>query len=137
MFWAKVTERSNDVRVNEPVLPRRRKRPQRYEEGTSDGHHPREVEYLYRPIYYEALDLITNGIKQRFDQPGYEKYSNLEELLVKAANKQDYKKELAFVANFYNSDFKIQELDMQLGIMGCSLPRDTNQHSLASVLECL
>ena len=95
---------SDDLGVNEPVLPRRRKRPLRYEEGTSDGHHPREVEDLYRPIYYEALDLITNAIKRRFDQPGYEKYSNLEELLVKAANKQDYKKELAFVPNFYNSD---------------------------------
>ena len=25
---------------------------------------------------------------------------------------------------------------MQMGIMACSVPQDTNQHSLASVLEC-
>ena len=72
LFWAKVTKLSDDLEVNDPLLPRRRERPLQYEEGRSDGHHPREVEDLYRQIYYEALDLITNGIQQRFDQPGYE-----------------------------------------------------------------
>lgn len=37
---------------------------------------------------YEALDLVISGIKERFDQPGYKLYSNLEALLVKAAKKE-------------------------------------------------
>ena len=37
----------------------------------------------------------------------------------------------------YKSDFNAQELDMQLVIMASSLPQVTDQHNLASVLECL
>ena len=37
------------------------------------------------------------GIKERFDQPGYKLYSNLEALLVKAAKKENYNEELQCV----------------------------------------
>lgn len=43
----------------------------------------------YRTQYFEAIDLGTAGIKNRFDQPGYTIYSHIEELLVKAANQKD------------------------------------------------
>ena len=36
-----------------------------------------------RCIYFEALELLVNGLKSRFDQPGYKIYTNLENLLFK------------------------------------------------------
>ena len=49
----------------------------------------------------EALDLVISSMKSRFDQPGYKTYSKLEDLLVKAANKEEIKEEIKFVTEFY------------------------------------
>ena len=56
-------------------------------------------------IYVESLDLITNCIESRFEQPGYKVYSQLEELLIKSAKGSDYQSEYEFVLRFYGSDF--------------------------------
>ena len=45
-------------------------------------------------IYFEVVDYAVSSIQDRFDQPGFKAYKNLEELLVKATNKQDYSTEL-------------------------------------------
>ena len=71
LFWTKVTKMASDVNVNDPVLPRQRKTPRRYDCGTAEGDFPTDVQALYRPIFFEALDLVISGIKARFDQPGY------------------------------------------------------------------
>ena len=57
----------------------------------------------YRRIYYEVIDLITTCINNRFDQPGYRIYCNIQNLLLKAANGDDYNAELKFVTDFYGS----------------------------------
>lgn len=73
------------------MLPRQRKQPRRYEDGVSEGEFPENVKtYIRRCTYFEALDLIVCSIKERFDQPGYKVYSNLECVLVKAVKKEDY-----------------------------------------------
>ena len=77
----------------------------------------------YRRIYFEALDLVINGIKNRFDQPGYKVYSNIEELL-KATKKSDYDEEFKFVINFYKDDFVTEELKTQLDVMASNFPTD-------------
>ena len=89
---------ASNLDVSDAVLPRRRKRLRRYDDG-SEGDFPEEVEDFYRPIYFEAFDLLMCGI--RFDQPGYRLYSKLEEVLVKAANKEE---ELKFITDFYGDD---------------------------------
>ena len=37
---------------------------------------------VYRRIYFEALDLIVSSIEERFDQPSFKAYSNMESLLL-------------------------------------------------------
>ena len=61
-------------------------------------------------MYFEAIDLVTSGIKNRFDQPGYAIYQNLEALLLKEANKEDYSSELTEVITFFGSDIDESEL---------------------------
>ena len=108
-------------KINEPTLPRRRKQSRRYDNGVDDGYAPQSAEDLYRCTYFEALDLLIQGILQRFDQPGYRMYTNLEALLVKAANNDKFDKELNIVANFYKDDINKEQLKMQLSILSSNI----------------
>ncbi len=69
LFWSLVKLKGSELNVNDPTMPRRRKRPRRYDDGSHSGDFPSTVEDYYRQIYFEAIDLIINGIKNRFDQP--------------------------------------------------------------------
>ena len=82
LFWKKSNDSASKVDVNEPSLPRRRKSPKQFQIGHGEPEFPTSVADLYRQHHYEALDLIINCIKDRFDQPGYRVYKNLENLLL-------------------------------------------------------
>ena len=135
-FWKKVTKMASNLDVSDAVLPRRRKRPRRYDDG-SEGDFPEKVEDFYRPIYFEALDHLMCGIRARFDQPGYKLYSKLEEVPMKAANKEDYEEELKFVTDFYGDDMDSEQLSLQLNVMSTNLPEAVNVHDLSSVMQFL
>ena len=116
LFFQMVEHLRNQTETAEPSLPRRRKAPKRYEVGEAEGYHSPTVEDHYRRYYFEAIDLVTHAIDERFDQPGYAIYRNLEEVLIKAANNDDYTAELQEVIAFYGSDLKADELSTQLSI---------------------
>ena len=77
LFWSKVTSITEPLDI-EPLLPRQRKVPRRYESGTDAAHFHQSPEDMYRQHYIEAIDLAVNCIQDRFQQPGYEVYRNLE-----------------------------------------------------------
>ena len=74
-----------NLNLPEAQLPWRRRVPSRFTIGDSEPEYHTTPEQYFRQIYYEALalDLIINRSKDRFDQPGYSIYSNLEELILK------------------------------------------------------
>ena len=73
--------------VNGPSLPRQMKTPRRFESASTDGYSfPNTPVDHYGWVYYEAIDLITTCINNRFDQPGYKIYCNIQDLLLKAAS---------------------------------------------------
>ena len=136
LFWKLVSQKANDLDINEPVIPRQRKRPRRYDDGASESDVLESVESFYRHTYYEALNFLVCGIKERFDQPGYKLYSNLEALLVKAAKKENYNEELQCVTDFYKDDFDHDQLNMQLGVLSSNIPSELAQ-DLNSVIHYL
>ena len=69
-------------------------------------HFPSAPEELFRNIYFEVYDPTVNGIKERFNQPDYRIYVNLQELILKAFNKEDFSKRLEAVIDFHDSDFE-------------------------------
>ena len=77
-----------------------RKIPKRYDDGLAEGDFPTDPKALYCLYYFEAIDLVVNCIKDRFEQPGYEVYRNLEQLLLKACQKEDTTSEFDFVCSF-------------------------------------
>ncbi len=70
--------------INDPTLPRRRKIPRRLDDR-SEQSFPETVEQHYSIVYFEAQDLMIACVSNCFDQPGYKTYSNVQNLLLKAA----------------------------------------------------
>lgn len=113
-FWVDVNSQLDDVDVGEPVVPRRRKMPKRYDVGTGAHEYPATARDRYRQVYFEAFDLVIACIKDRFDQPGYKTYRSLQDLLVCCACGGDYATHLRSVMDFYRDDFNEQALTTQL-----------------------
>ena len=110
LFW-KVELMASSVTVGEPKLPCRRKLPSRYEDGMGSYEFHDSPVLHYRQLYYEAIDIIVSCLK---DQPGYQIYSNLEQLLSKACQGKEYEDKLLFICDHYKEDSQQELLRVQL-----------------------
>ena len=86
--------------------------------GNAEPEYHTDAKSYYRQIYYEALDYIINGIKNRSDQPDYKIYVTLEKLILKAAYQESFDDELDQVMKFYKDDFNRNSLKVQHQIFG-------------------
>lgn len=104
LFWSKVSSTVESLDVEEPQLPRCRKVPKRIDDGTSAGDFHSTPKEYYRQ-HYQAINMIVMCITDRFDQPGYKVYSEVEQLLLKACKEAEFDSELKSVCSFYKDDF--------------------------------
>ncbi len=103
LFWASITKKASTLDIDEPSLPRNRKRPKRYDSG-SEQYCPITVQELFCKHYFEILDHAINSIS-RFDQPGYASYKKVESLLIKCVSiDEDFTEEFEFVTSFYSGE---------------------------------
>lgn len=116
----------SDLDVNDPVLPRRRKVPRRFEEGNAPPEYPSTPKDTYRRVYFEALDLLAQTIQDRFDQPGYKMYGCIEALLLKVIQKEDYSHELKRVLEVYSTDLNASNLQTQLDIVSSNVTEEVS-----------
>ena len=137
LFFDLVEHVRENTATDKPTLPRKRKAPSRFEIGHGEGYHAPNVEDHYRSIYFQALDYAVSSIEDRFDQPGFQVYKNLEELLVRAANKQDYSTELKDVLQLYGDDFDEDELTTQLQIFSTNFDTDIHPVTLQGSIKYL
>ena len=115
-FYANVARKSEGL-VGEPTLPRKRRTPSRLEIGAGAPSYPQTAKAHFRRVYYEAIDLIVSAIDQRFNQESFSSYAQMETLLVKAANGDDYEAEFKFVEASYSEDVDTGALPGQLSIL--------------------
>ncbi|KAL5517850.1 hypothetical protein EMCRGX_G003479 [Ephydatia muelleri] len=86
------------------MLPRRHKAPQQFEvEDGQETFTETAEDYLWAE-YYVVKDAALACIRQRLNQPGYQTYHCLENLLASALNGTDYQQDLNFIADFYGDD---------------------------------
>ena len=137
LFWSKVTKKATQLNIDEPALPRKRKRTVRYESGNAAPEFHTSIEGYYRPAYFEVLDVICSTIEDRFRQPGYQLYSNLEQLLLKAVCKENYSSEFDFVTKFYGPDLNVHALEMQLQIFATNFIMEGKKTSIKDILKYL
>ena len=74
-FWATVIHyASEEINVGSPELPQKRKAQRRLEVGCGEPSFAQSPKDLYCRYYFEALDLVLEAIRDRFDQDGYHTY---------------------------------------------------------------
>ena len=78
------------------------------------------VKDLFRHQYHEAVGLVVNCIRARFDQPGHQIYEDRISLLLNATNGDNSDEEFQKVADFYKDDFNSCLLRIQLESLNAS-----------------
>ena len=118
LFWQLALQTREQLHINEPVLPRQRKRTRLFGEmGTEEPFSFNDPKLYYRSIYFQCLDAAMAFIKDRFHQRDYSIYSNLEQLLIKTCSKKDYSQELKEITDLFHADFNKSELETQLQLL--------------------
>ena len=116
LFWCETTAKADKEGVETPELPRKKRAPIRFDAG-SNPHNANTVKEHYRPMYFEALDLLVNCIKRRFNQPSYQIFMNLENLLINAIKGCSYTEEFKKVVDTYGDDINQYQLNAQLQML--------------------
>ncbi len=101
LFWEKVQQMASECDVNEPKLSQAAETSRTLWRWNGTNWIPLHSKKFYSCIYYEALDLIVESIRDRFDQPGYRVYQGLENLLLKAAKQEDFIDEMQLAVSTY------------------------------------
>ena len=90
--------------VDEPVLKRKRKAPNysilQYVEGcqsTASSHYPENPRDHYREVFYESIDALVSSVRERFEQPSFLAFEQLESLFLKSLRGEDTSQEVSFV----------------------------------------
>ena len=135
LFWTKVTICVDKLHLDPPSLPHQRKRCRRYESGLAEAEFHDSACTYYEAAYFEGLDLVIASIQDRFDQPGYKTYRNLQELLVKAAKKKCFDEEYDCVVNFYGDD--LNSTLSQLEVLSVQFDGHRDNLTFKDVLEFL
>ena len=76
------------------------------------------------------MDLIINCIKERFDQPGYGIYKNLQEIIIKSIKKENYDDSFNVVVSLYQSDINPDQLRVHLDTLSANFPPE-NRDSIS------
>ena len=135
-FFGLVECLRTSAEVEQPSLPRKRRVPRRIDDGATRGHFSETVEEHYRLQYFEAIDLAVASIKDRFDQPGYAIYRNLEELLIKGAAGSDFSEHLREVSAVYH-ELDASQLKLQLSNLATYFQDNSITVSLEECLKYL
>ena len=88
-FYDKSINLASSHSINQPVLPRYRRRPSRYESG-SEQHNYGTPKNYHRHQYFEACDLLYAELNDRFQNQLCSPIIAIEKTLLKAANGEDF-----------------------------------------------
>ena len=108
-FYGMVKIKADQLSLEQPSLPRKRKVPNRvnflhgYKESAS--HHHEKCNDFYRAQYFAAIDNVTETIINRFDQPDYQMYIHIEQTLLKGAAELDVDQHINMLQTIHKDDY--------------------------------
>ena len=109
-FWEQTLKESKELGIEDPKLKRKSKIPKKLADYFIHQDEPENfadtVEGHYKAIFLKSFDLVLECMKDRFEQAGLDMYSNLQDLLLLAANGKDYSEQFKAVSTFYKGDFE-------------------------------
>ena len=133
-FWNIVTMAADKLKLEPPSLPRKRKRPKRFESGSAEAKLFDSPKAYCKVVYYY---LVIMSIKEQFDQPGFKVFRNLQELVTKATKGDRYDEEYDFVVSIYEGDFNPTRLQSQLKLLRMHFATHTGTLSFTDVVNFL
>ena len=142
-FYNKVVSFAEKHEIEQPVLPRRRKRPKRYDDYSgTDSHVFADVKSYYRKMYFEACDLLFNDLENRFEARFISPMLCMEQLLIKAARNEKFETEMATIQeSCFSKDINFSELSKQLPLLHdmvkTSLPSVKSVTSLHTICDAM
>ena len=95
LLWDKVNLMASKLNVDEPQLPRIRKKPKRFDDGKSDCDFHADPKALYRQV------LSLPPYKNVLINPDTKKYQQLEALLIKAMKHEKLEDDLNGICSLY------------------------------------
>ena len=117
-YWAEVTGKASDLGIAEPTLPRKRKRPRRFDEASSSTYHDDTPESMYKRYYFEILDTLVGEIERRFESETFTFYTKMELLLQSAAEGKELSNAyLQEVVDHFIDDLELSELRTELSLL--------------------
>ena len=143
LFWKRTLKWREELRASEPTLPRKRKVTdhfQRVSGPQSSQHFHDTPKDRYRQLYFEVFDLAINCIKDRFDQPDYKKYIDLQEVLLKAIKGENWDSHFQAICKFYKGDFNSSSAKAQICLLSgiaTSLGYDIKTFTIADLISFL
>ena len=125
LFYQTVSKKAEKIYdLNEPVLPRKRRQPNYsillfvsgHEENSDavEPFYPTTVKEHFKAIYFEA---VHKALNERFEQPSFIIFSNVEQLLLKSINGESYQKEYDDFVSVYADDVEKTVLPSELLIL--------------------
>ena len=125
-FWTQVLAKAEEFGIEEPKLPRKKLKPSRFFEKKEESDFPETAKQHYEKMFIAAFDKNIESLENRFNQNGLEYYEALQQILILAASKKNYDKELEKILGFYNNershDFDEDILKTQLQIFSKNFP---------------
>ena len=68
-------------------------------------HHPEITHGYFKAICNESIDTIINLIQDKFEQPGFKVFGQVEQLFLKSVNKEDHSDEITTVESTFRGDY--------------------------------
>lgn len=111
--------------IGKPELPRNRRRPARFQEGSETHQFPTARTY-YRQMYFEACDLLCGELESRFQSQHMPPVVAMEQALLKAANGEDFCSEIDTLKDScYKNDIEWSDVSQHLPLLRDVVSRAT------------
>ena len=126
-FYLSTVKEAKDI-TDEPILPRQRRLPQRYDDGSINYNYTSPQEY-YRRLYYEVFDLLVNELSRCFDQKTFDILEEFERLLLDSCNGTTVQPSSSF-KKMYQSDISMDRLSLQLPMLPDLVKTANEKHNM-------
>ena len=83
-------------------------------ESRSEAHHPTTPRDHYRKQFYQAIDVLIFSVRDRFDQPSFLVFENLESLLIKTLKGEETSAEMKIAREKYATNVNMSDLNVEL-----------------------
>lgn len=147
LFYELISKKAPAISdTGEPGLPKKWNKPNyfllqdfgdRREASNSDNaYHPSSVHQHFKVISFKAIDSITSTIKDPFEKRSFNLCSNVEQLLLKPINGEDYQQELHNFLKIVRDDIDLSPIPTELSMIS-TICKEGNPAHVDDVLSIL